>query len=517
MIKDNNQIKKNEGNSEFVHNVNDYIENNYNNNQTEQSITDNKGIKIEKSSEVFFDDLIGNMEKLNNHIFNNTLKLENFGINVGMKKEKSCDKILLKLIVQDSENEIDPEKNKKLFEGIPLTKYFEILEKIKTGKSRVYKGKFKTINTKKLAALKIISFRKNKNFREIHEYLQNQKEFPPPKEFPNQIASEHQKPLQCQKKAKNQKEKEYQEDLQYQKTPQRQKEMELQEELQHQDQSQTQKEIQNKIQLPHQKEYIEDHSEIEIHYKLRSRYIPDIYGYYSIKDRGVCIAMEFSQYGDLSSFKKNILKKHIFSETLLCYIASQVLNGILYLHQNKIIHMDIKVANILIDDYLNVKLADFSVSYNYKLCKKYINLVNNGTIRYKSPEVMEEKIIDVKDASKVDIFSFGIVLYVLGLCDYPYDMKNIKDDKEILKNIIEKQLTFGTTKNSEMFKNFMKKCLEKDIKKRYNIHEALEDPWIKGSEYILNEKEKLCNASKFLINMAVGSIIDFKEKKKKGL
>ena len=276
--------------------------------------------------------------------------------------------------------------------------------------------------------------------------MQNQKE------FPNQIALEHQEPLQCQKKAKNQKEKEYQEDLQYQKASQCQKEVELQEKLQHQDQSQSQKEIQNKIQLPHQKEYIEDHSEIEIHYKLRSRYIPDIYGYYSIKDRGVCIAMEFSQYGDLSSFKKNILKKHIFSETLLCYIASQVLNGILYLHQNKIIHMDIKVANILIDDYLNVKLADFSVSYNYKLCKKYINLVNNGTIRYKSPEVIEEKVIEVKDASKVDIFSFGVVLYVLGLCDYPYDMKNLKDDKEILKNIKEKKLTFGTTK--------IRKCLK---------------------------------------------------------
>ena len=96
-------------------------------------------------------------------------------------------------------------------------------------------------------------------------------------------------------------------------------------------------------------------------------------------------------------------------------------------------------------------------------------------------------------------------------------MKNIKDDKEILKNIIEKQLTFGTTKNSEMFKNFMKKCLEKDIKKRYNIYEALDDPWIKGNEFILNEKEKLCNASKFLINMTVGNIIDFNEYIKKGV
>ena len=47
------------------------------------------------------------------------------------------------------------------------------------------------------------------------------------------------------------------------------------------------------------------------------------------------------------------------------------------------------------------------------------------------------------------------------------------------------------------------------IKNRYNIFQALRDPWILGSKFIFDEKEKLCNASKFLINMAVGNIIDF--------
>ena len=36
--------------------------------------------------------------------------------------------------------------------------------------------------------------------------------------------------------------------------------------------------------------------------------------------------------------------------------------------------MDIKIGNILIDDYLNVKLADFSISYSYKSCEHYIKL-----------------------------------------------------------------------------------------------------------------------------------------------
>ena len=259
------------------------------------------------------------------------------------------------------------------------------------------------------------------------------------------------------------------------------------------------------------KSYKEKHSEILIHYKLKSRYIPDVYGYYSINNWGSCIAMEHSSFGDLSNFRKNVLKKYIFSETLLCYISWQVLNAISYLHKNKIIHMDIKTQNILINDYLEIKLADFSVSLDYKSCQETVCLLNNGTTHFKSPEVLEEREIDVKDASKVDIFSLGIVLYYLSSCDFPYETKYVTDDKQILKNIKEKKLNLEGTKNSEMFKNFLKKCLEKDLNKRYYIEEALKDPWIKGNYFILNEKEKLNNAGKFLINMSVDNIIDFNE------
>ena len=264
-----------------------------------------------------------------------------------------------------------------------------------------------------------------------------------------------------------------------------------------------------------QKEYIENHSEIEFHHKLKNKNIPDIYGYYSIKDRGTCIAMEYFKYGDLSNFKKNILKKNIFSETLLCYISSQVLNAILYLHQNKIIHMDIKEQNILIDDYLNIKLSDFSVSYDYKSYDKKIKLSNNGTKCCRSPEVLEEKIIRVEDASKIDIYSFGVVLYILSFGRYPYGIMNSKtekdDDDTIKYKILKNELNLENSKYSNMFKNFLKSCLNKDIKNRYNIYQALRDPWMKGIKYILDEKEKLFNASKFLIYLTVGNIIDFNE------
>ena len=65
-------------------------------------------------------------------------------------------------------------------------------------------------------------------------------------------------------------------------------------------------------------EYIIVHSEIEIHNKLKHKNITDIYGYFLIKG-GSCIAMESCKRCDLENFKKKIIKKPYFSETLSCY------------------------------------------------------------------------------------------------------------------------------------------------------------------------------------------------------
>ena len=255
----------------------------------------------------------------------------------------------------------------------------------------------------------------------------------------------------------------------------------------------------------------EDHSEILIHKKLKHKNIPDIYGYYKIKG-GSCIVMELSKFGDLENFKKTIIKKSYLSETLLCFFSYQILEAILYLHTNKIIHMDIKKQNILVDEFLNVRLTDFSVSLNYKECQNKIELPRNGTGYYISPEVLDEKTIDVKDASKIDIYSFGVMLYICAFNNYPYELLNIesKDYFKIRKNIEEKELKFPEKpRTSRMFQNFVKKCLEKDIEKRYNIYEAMKDPWIKGHQFIEDEKERYCNGTKILMNMLVDNISEF--------
>lgn len=250
-----------------------------------------------------------------------------------------------------------------------------------------------------------------------------------------------------------------------------------------------------------------------IHKKLHNNNIPEVYALYQVGKNYSCMLLEYNKYGDLSNFKKKVIKRECLSESLICYIAGGILDALKYLNKKKILHLDIKPQNILVDDFLNIKVTDYSVSLFYGN-EKEINLPMAGTCYYMSPEVLKRKKIQSIDASKIDIYSFGVLLYLLAFNDYPYELDQVKNDdySGIYNNIKEKNVEFPKdTGHSEMFKNFVKKCLEKDINKRYNIYQAMNDPWMKGYNMILDEKENLYNAGKFMIEMLVDSIKPFND------
>ena len=256
-----------------------------------------------------------------------------------------------------------------------------------------------------------------------------------------------------------------------------------------------------------------NHQEIIAHGSLKHKNIPQIYGYYKIGDNS-CIAMEYSHYGDLENFKKKVIKRAPLSESLICYILGGLAEAVYYIHtHNKIIHMDIKQQNIVIDDYLNIKLTDYSISINYRNLKN-ISLPMIGTCYYMSPEVLKKETIPANYASKIDVYSIGVLLYLLAFCDYPFKLRDVdnKNYAQILKNIQQYDLEFPTDmENSKPFLNLLRNCLNKDIKKRYDIYQLMNDPFVKGYQIILNEKEKLYNAGKFVIDLMVDNILNFNQ------
>ena len=89
--------------------------------------------------------------------------------------------------------------------------------------------------------------------------------------------------------------------------------------------------------------------EIYFQQKLHHKNITSLYGHYEFKENS-CIAMDYAKYGDLENFQKKIIPNKNISETLLAFFTLQILEGLQYIHQNKVIHMDIKQQK-----YINIR------------------------------------------------------------------------------------------------------------------------------------------------------------------
>ena len=256
--------------------------------------------------------------------------------------------------------------------------------------------------------------------------------------------------------------------------------------------------------------------EIKIQQKFHHKNIAKYYDYCDLKDYG-CIIMELAEYGDLNYIQKKLIQQNCLSETFLAYITKQILDGLFYIHKLKIIHMDIKPHNILINKNLEIKITDFSVSLSYEKTKnsEKIKLPLTGTNPFMSPEVLNKEQIDIEDASKIDMFSLGIMLYHLAFEEFPYDLNiNVKKNfRQAYEKIKYKNLEFPKNKSksgkySNLFIKFLKNLLDNNIKNRISVFDALDEPWIKATNLIYQEKEK-SEIQKFLMNITTDNIMTF--------
>ena len=257
-------------------------------------------------------------------------------------------------------------------------------------------------------------------------------------------------------------------------------------------------------------------NELKITSKLKNKNIIDFYSYFSSKqDNYELYLMENARYGNLRQFQIKTLKRSVLSESMLGFLAYQILNGLYYCHRSKIAHMDLKPQNIVMDEFLNAKLIDFSISINYgdKNLDDEIKLPFKGTSFYMPLEIINSKVIKYKDINKVDLYGLGVILYNLAFGKYPYSLEyeDEQNYKIISKKINKKLEIKNENKLSSYFIDFITKLLESDINKRINIYEALEHPWIKGAKILLDEKENTYNINPFVINLITDNIKNFND------
>lgn len=188
------------------------------------------------------------------------------------------------------------------------------------------------------------------------------------------------------------------------------------------------------------------------------------------------IILEYVENGSLASIIKPN-KFGAFPESLVAVYIAQVLEGLVYLHEQGVIHRDIKGANILTTKEGLVKLADFGVAT--KLTEADLNTHSVvGTPYWMAPEVIEMS--GVSAAS--DIWSVGCTVIELLTCVPPYyDLQPMPALFRIVQDEhppIPEHLSPGIT-------DFLHQCFRKDAKLRPDAKTLLMHPWIQNSRRAL--------------------------------
>ena len=172
--------------------------------------------------------------------------------------------------------------------------------------------------------------------------------------------------------------------------------------------------------------------------------------------------------------KKNLLEKIILkkrlSENEALIIFVQILDALIYMHKMNIVHRNIRTDHILFDKNNRPKLTGFNYSTFYEKNKKITG--SFGSLCYTCPEILNEEEYNPELA---DVWSLGVVLYVM-LCGFlPFSEENDEKNKELItRGIVEYPKEI-----SNKIKDLLKHMLEVDSNKRFNFLKISKHPWIK--------------------------------------
>jgi len=182
---------------------------------------------------------------------------------------------------------------------------------------------------------------------------------------------------------------------------------------------------------------------------------------FDIENNIMYIVIEYIANGCIFKLKENKTCDIMPQIKIIKYITD-IIKGLQYLHTHNIIHRDIKPENILLNTLDHAILVDFGISSTITENKSMYDI--KGTSYYIAPEIISGK----KASTKSDIWSLGIVIYLMICGKFPFDGKNIND---IFKNIENADVNLDNCNEDE--KELLTKILCKDPNKRINLNDIL--------------------------------------------
>lgn len=181
---------------------------------------------------------------------------------------------------------------------------------------------------------------------------------------------------------------------------------------------------------------------------------PNIRKTLDVDKKSHSIIFEYCPGMDLFDILDTISKVEPTKSTkFLLPLFSQILDGVEYLHNVGIAHLDLKLENIIVSNIngkSHVKIIDFGEAIVYKINnKKILHQGLNGTLQYMPPEMLQYK---TYEPEKVDIWSCGILLYNMIYNYMPWDKADAQIDQYY--NIFQHNLIYFNSLNPIVFKKF---------------------------------------------------------------
>uniref|UniRef100_A0A1B6H4A9 Protein kinase domain-containing protein n=1 Tax=Cuerna arida TaxID=1464854 RepID=A0A1B6H4A9_9HEMI len=164
--------------------------------------------------------------------------------------------------------------------------------------------------------------------------------------------------------------------------------------------------------------------EIQIHKSLSHKNVVGFHSFFD-DDNFVYIVLELCR-------KRSMMELHRRRKTLtepeVRYFMKQILEGVLYLHERGIIHRDLKLGNLFINDDVEVKIGDFGLAAKIEYSGQRKKTLC-GTPNYIAPEILNKK----GHSFEVDVWSIGCIMFTLLVGKPPFETSTLKETYSRIK------------------------------------------------------------------------------------
>ncbi|KAL2896256.1 LEAF RUST 10 DISEASE-RESISTANCE LOCUS RECEPTOR-LIKE PROTEIN KINASE-like 1.3, partial [Bienertia sinuspersici] len=242
-------------------------------------------------------------------------------------------------------------------------------------------------------------------------------------------------------------------------------------------------------------------NEIHILARLRHKNLVALYGCTSRKSRELLLVYEYVPNGTVADhLHGKLAESNVLPWFTRLSIAVETAEALTFLHENDVIHRDVKTTNILLENCFRVKVADFGLSRLFPNDVTHVSTAPQGTPGYVDPEYYQ----CYQLTEKSDVYSFGVVLAELISSKVAVDITRHRHDinlanmavdriqKHALDELIDPKLGCGTDflgqKMMKLVAEVAFQCLQQDKDARPSMKEVLES--LKGIQKEMENAQK---------------------------